>query len=364
MKSSDTYKAIGLMSGTSGDGLDIAHCTFRRTATWSFVIDKASTVPFPVDLGRRLGGSHLLSGEELALLDVDFGSWMGKCVRQFCQENKLTPDLVASHGHTVFHQPHKGMTLQIGSGWTLSQESNCTVINDFRSLDVSLGGQGAPLAPVGDHFLFPAYDFCLNLGGISNVSMMHNGKRAAFDVSPFNLLLNELARKKGLPYDRGGKMASAGTVNTTFLNQLNSVGFYQKEGAKSLGREEMESVFLPLLNQQEDTIENLLATLITHYTEQISKVIHHHPTIQTNKLLVTGGGAYNDYFIKQLQQRLGTMTEVVVPAPSIVEFKEAVIFAFLGVLKMNNEINTFGSVTGANRDSSGGVLYKPQGPAF
>ncbi|GGF34830.1 anhydro-N-acetylmuramic acid kinase [Echinicola rosea] len=357
MKSSDTYEAIGLMSGTSGDGLDIAHCCFQQNDKWEFTIVEAETVAFPAALAKKLSQSHLLSGEQLSLLDVDFGAWMGKQVKAFCHKHQLRPAVVCSHGHTVFHQPSLGMTKQIGLGWSLREKAGFPVINDFRSLDVALGGQGAPLAPAGDHFLFPDYEGCLNLGGISNISMMHQGQRLAFDVSPFNLLLNEVAAKKGLPYDDQGNLAAAGKVNTAFLAQLNAIDFYTHQGAKSLGREEMEGIFLPLLKQQNDTEEDLLATLVAHYTEQIAKVVQQLFPPHKGKLLVSGGGAYNAFFIGQLQKRLGNHIEVVVPDRSIVEFKEALIFAFLGVLKLNNEVNTFASVTGASRDSCGGVHY-------
>ncbi|QDH78665.1 anhydro-N-acetylmuramic acid kinase [Echinicola soli] len=357
MKSSKTYEAIGLMSGTSGDGLDIAHCSFQQNDRWDFKILKAETIPFPGTLAHRLLRSHLLSGEQLSMLDVDFGAWMGEQVSGFCQKHQLKPAIVCSHGHTVFHQPHLKMTKQIGSGWSLREKAGLPVINDFRSLDVALDGQGAPLAPVGDHYLFPEYDGCLNLGGIANISMIHQGQRMAFDVSPFNLLLNEVAAKKGLMYDDQGMLAAAGIINTAFLNQLNAIDFYTHTGAKSLGREEIESIFLPLLNQQNDTVENILATLVAHYTEQISRVVQQLFPLTKHKLLVTGGGAYNAFFIGQLQNKLGNQTEVIVPDRSIVEFKEALIFAFLGVLRLKNEVNTFASVTGASKDSCGGVFY-------
>ncbi|AGA77132.1 anhydro-N-acetylmuramic acid kinase [Echinicola vietnamensis] len=357
MKPVKTYEAIGLMSGTSGDGLDIAYCTFWKNDKWHFEIVQAETIAFPSKLAQKLRQSHLLSAEQLALLDVDFGAWMGTQVREFCEKHRLAPLTVCSHGHTVFHQPHLGMTKQIGSGWTLRENAGFPVINDFRSFDVALGGQGAPLAPVGDHLLFPDYEGCLNLGGISNISMVYKGQRIAFDVSPFNLLLNEIAARKGLAYDDRGMLAATGKVNTTFLEQLNAIDFYTSKNAKSLGREEIEGLFLPLLEKHNDSEENLLATLVEHYAVQISTVVQQFFPPANNRLLVTGGGAYHAFFIDQLQKKLGNETTVIVPEPSIVEFKEALIFAFLGVLRINNEINTLAAVTGASRDSCGGVYY-------
>ncbi|MBD8491104.1 anhydro-N-acetylmuramic acid kinase [Echinicola sp. CAU 1574] len=359
MESSRIYRAIGLMSGTSGDGLDVAYCHFTYSDRWRFTIEKASTLEFSDELGFKLANSHTLSGEELSLLDVQFGQWMGEVVKSFCDKHQLNPEIIASHGHTVFHQPHLGFTKQIGCGWSLMKASGFSVINDFRSLDVALGGQGAPLAPIGDHYLFADYEFCLNLGGISNISMMHQGERIAFDVSPFNLLLNLIAKRKGLAFDRGGKLAASGKVNQDFLDQLNAADFYQKKGAKSLGREDMDQNFIPLIQAQQDIPENLLATLVEHYSLQISRVILNHALDKPARLLITGGGAYHDYFIDRLQTYLGNKVAVVVPNAEIIEFKEALIFAFLGVRKIRKEANSFASVTGAVADSCGGVWYSP-----
>ncbi|GAB3650478.1 anhydro-N-acetylmuramic acid kinase [Echinicola sediminis] len=359
MADSHTYHILGLMSGTSGDGLDMAYARLVFDGQWSFTMLNATTMEFPLDLGARLSKAHLLSGEQLCLLDREFGTWMGQCVKIFCEKEGLSPDAVASHGHTVFHQPQKRLTTQIGCGWSLMQASGLAVINDFRTRDVLLGGQGAPLVPIGDHFLFPEYNLCLNLGGISNISMVTKGQRVAFDISPFNLLLNHFASKKGLAYDNGGQLARSGKVNALLLEKLNSLPFYTQQGAKSLGREDIETVFLPLLEQENDTSENILATLIAHYSFQIAKVCLAYEQSPDSKLLITGGGAYNDYFVEQLSALLVGKIETVVPEPEIVEFKEALIFAFLGALKLRNEVNTMASVTGASRDSCGGTLYMP-----
>ncbi|UCS94481.1 anhydro-N-acetylmuramic acid kinase [Echinicola marina] len=359
MDTSNIYHIIGLMSGTSGDGLDMAHCRFVYEQKWSFSIIEATTVPFPENLGKKLNQAHQLSGEELCLLDREFGTWMGEKIKEFCKSYQLRPDAVASHGHTVFHQPQKRLTTQIGCGWSLMQTCGLPVINDFRTLDVLLGGQGAPLAPVGDHYLFEAYDFCLNLGGIANISMISKGQRKAFDTSPFNLLLNHFAAKKGLPYDDKGKLAKKGKVIPELLEQLNSLPYYENIGAKSLGRENIENSFLPLLENRNAEVEDTLATLVRHYAEQISKVVLEHSIKSPSKLLITGGGAYNHFFIEVLSEKLGDKAIAIVPDREIVDFKEALIFAFLGVLKLRKEANSLASVTGASRNSCGGTLYLP-----
>lgn len=351
------YSLIGLMSGTSGDGLDLAYVTFEKEAGWSFQLEKAQTVPFPTELGKKLATAHLLSGLELAQLDVDFGTWMGIQVRNFIKAQHVQPLAVASHGHTVFHQPALGLSLQIGNGWALHQASGQKVINDFRMLDVQLGGQGAPLVPIGDKLLFPEADFCINLGGIANISMEKEGSRIAFDCSPFNLLLNAEATKLGKPFDDGGEIARSGTVNLMLLEALNSLPFYTKQTVKSLGREDMERDFIPLLQQSKLSPADALCTLVEHYGLQISMVIQSFSPIDCPKVLITGGGAYNRYFIERLDHYLAQGWFQVPGGTELIEFKEALIFAFLGVLRLRNETNCLASVTGATRDNCGGTIY-------
>jgi anhydro-N-acetylmuramic acid kinase len=356
------YKMVGLMSGTSGDGLDIAYCEFEKGESWRFQILNADTIPFPPSLEKSLGHSHQLAGEELTLLDLLFGQWMGQQVKFFCASHKLQPLAVASHGHTVFHQPQRAITKQIGNGWGLHQSSGLPVINDFRSLDVLLGGQGAPLVPIGDLLLFEEYDFCLNLGGIANISMKCGGEIKAFDVSPFNLLLNHFANKKGLAYDDQGRLAKSGTPLPDLLQDLENLDFYKKLDPKSLGRETIQQVYLPLLNKIQEKEENILATLVEHFSLQISKaVLHNLPKSGSVSLLVSGGGAHNQYFMDRLAFHCGNQVNTVIPEAKILQFKEAMIFAFLGVLRLRNEINCLCSVTGASRDSCGGTIYGWQG---
>jgi anhydro-N-acetylmuramic acid kinase len=353
MTDNQTYPMIGLMSGTSGDGLDIAYCEFTYQNKWLFTIPACQTVEFPRDLHHDLMHSHTLGAEALRILDIRFGEWMGKEVKTFCRRRNLQPLAIASHGHTVFHRPAQKNTLQIGNGWSLMEGSGLPVINDFRMRDVQLGGQGAPLVPIGDMHLFGDYDACLNLGGIANISFQGNGSRKAFDVSPFNLLLNHYAKKAGQPYDDRGKLARSGTPNRDLLEALDAIPFYHKNSAKSLGREDLEETFFPLLAKYDGKEENILATLVEHYVNQLQKSLE---KVRPKNLLVTGGGAYNSYFIEKLQAVLGN-TEVVVPLEDVLEYKEALIFAFMGMLYLKGEVNCLSSVTGASKDSIGGVLY-------
>jgi len=352
-----SYTTIGLMSGTSGDGLDLAYCKYELQDQWSFEILEALTIPFPEDLETKLMNSHLLSALELALLDVSFGKWMGEQVRHFCNEKQVKPMAVCSHGHTVFHQPSNGLSLQIGNGWALQTSADQQVITDFRMRDVQLGGQGAPLVPIGDQLLFPTVDFCINLGGIANISMEHKGHRIAFDICPFNLLLNPQARKLGKSFDTQGTWASEGQLNKILLSQLNEVSFYQLTAAKSLGREVMEEVFIPLLENSRLTEKDLLRTLVEHYSFQIAKVIKAYSKKERPSVLVTGGGAYNTFFIKTLNSHLDSQWQQIEASAELIEFKEALIFGFLGVLRLRGENNCLASVTGASKDSCGGQIF-------
>lgn len=355
--SNPSYRMIGLMSGTSGDGLDLAYCHYEKQDHWTFEILHSMTIPFPEALGEKLMKSHLLSSLDLAILDVDFGRWMGEKVKDFCDENEILPFAVCSHGHTVFHQPNNALSLQIGNGWALYQACGLKVINDFRMLDVQLGGQGAPLVPIGDQFLFPQIDFCLNLGGIANISMDADGKRIAFDCCPFNMLLNEQANVLGAPYDKGGNWAKEGSVSFSLFSELNALPFYANNAPKSLGREDMEEEFLPLIRKSGISEKDNLCTLVEHYAFQMSEVIKSNQVKDSPSVLITGGGAYNSYFIERLDHHLQGKWTQYAASSELIEFKEALVFGFLGVLRLRNENNSLASVTGAKHDSCGGTVY-------
>ena len=230
LESKNTIKAIGMMSGTSLDGLDIAAVEFSYNDTkWSFKLKEAETIPYTDELKKRLETAHTLSGIELTNLNAEYGIFLGEQATKFIEQTKFAADLIASHGHTVFHQPENGFTLQIGSGAHLAAKSNCLTICDFRTGDVVLGGQGAPLVPIGDSLLFSEYDYCLNLGGFANISYDKNGVRLAFDNCPVNIVLNPLAEKFGLPYDKNGDLGRKGKVNESLLNKLNALTYYQQQ---------------------------------------------------------------------------------------------------------------------------------------
>ncbi len=344
--------AIGLMSGTSLDGIDIAACSFEiRDKHWTFTINEALTLPYSDYWKEKLINSSTLNGFDLIELHKSFGKYLGQEVNHFLENIPAEYKLIASHGHTVFHQPEKGITFQMGDGNALAAETGIITISDFRSLDVALGGQGAPLVPVGDKLLFSEYEFCLNLGGFSNISYDENGRRIAFDLSPANMAINHLMNILNKSYDRNGETGRKGSINYNLLNRLNKLAYYTKKPPKSLGREWVEMEFIPELDREDIKLKDKLRTVYEHLAFQISRPLDKLPQ---GKILVTGGGAHNKFLTERI--KANSKHEIIIPSDEIIDFKEAVIFAFLGVLRIRNEINTLASVTGAKKDHSGGIV--------
>lgn len=342
--------AIGLMSGTSLDGLDICLAEFEKQDKWTFQILKAETIPYSEDWENRLRNSVHLSAEDLLELHSDYGFYLGKQVKKFIQNHQLQNiSLIASHGHTVFHQPKRRFTFQLGDGRAIKQETGLPVIYDFRSQDVLMDGNGAPLVPIGDELLFPEYSACLNLGGFSNISLRSGGKRIAFDIAPVNIVLNYLAQKLHKSFDENGELAEKGKIIETLLNQLNSLDFYKHSHPKSLGLEWCNEHIFPALENRETL--DALATFTEHTALQIANVINEYAI---KDILITGGGAYNSFLIEKIRTK--TNSEIIIPEKEIINYKEALIFAFMGVLKMNNEINVLSSATGSTADHCSGVI--------
>lgn len=338
------------MSGTSLDGLDICLAEFEKQDTWTFQILKAKTVTYSEDWETQLRNSIHLSSEDLLELHSEYGFYLGQQVKKFIHEHRLENiDLIASHGHTVFHQPKRKFTLQIGDGKAIKLETGLPVIYDFRSQDVLMKGNGAPLVPIGDELLFSSYSACLNLGGFSNISLRSEGKRIAFDIAPVNIVLNYLAQQLHKSFDENGALAAKGKTDETLLNQLNVLDFYHISHPKSLGIEWCHQHIFPLL----ENIETLdaLATFTEHAAQQIANVINQY---SIKDILITGGGAYNTFLIEKIRAK--TKAEVIIPEKEIINYKEALIFAFMGVLKMNNEINVLSSATGSTEDHCSGVI--------
>jgi anhydro-N-acetylmuramic acid kinase len=348
------YNVIGVMSGTSLDGVDLAHIEFRiRDEKWSFEIIESETIGYSSDWINSLKMAVNFSINELDDLNQKYTQLLATTISNFIKKHGIENiDAVCSHGHTVLHQPQKGFTLQIGNLPEISSLINQTVVCDFRVQDVQLGGQGAPLVPIGDRILFSEYDYCMNLGGFSNVSFEEKDKRIAFDISPVNTVLNFYANQIGLDYDDKGNISRTGICNENLMNELNNLEFYQKKHPKSLGFEFVIDSVLPIIESYKITTTDKLRTFSEHVALQIAAAL---PT-KKGTLFITGGGAYNDFLIERIQYYLPEM-KIIIPENKILEFKEALIFALLGVLKLRGEINVLSSVTGAKMDHSTGNIY-------
>ncbi|MBX2965313.1 MAG: anhydro-N-acetylmuramic acid kinase [Cyclobacteriaceae bacterium] len=356
MNSKQKYKVLGLMSGTSLDGVDVACCTFQqKNSGWQFKIEKAVTIPYTASWISKLSSAHALTAEKLLALHVDYGTYLGERCKKFMQFYAIRQvDFIASHGHTIFHQPEKKFTFQLGDLHALHVASGKPVAGDFRSLDVALGGQGAPLVPLGDQVLFKDYDVCLNLGGIANISQQVKGKRTASDVCFVNMGLNYLAAKAGKSLDKDGKMASDGQLNAKMLNDLSKVYSKISSDKPSLAREFFEQKIQPILDREEISLHDRLHT----FTESVAISLASSFQYSKNRITVlcTGGGAFNAYLIYRMIEHCGNRADLIIPEPDVVKFKEALVFAFLGIMRVRNEVNCLKSVTRASRDSSSGVL--------
>jgi len=354
------FKVLGMMSGTSLDGLDIAYChIWNENNQWDFEIRQTTTISYDDDLYQNLKNAIHLSEEAHLQLHSDYGIWLGEQAKAFVKKHDLQIDFIASHGHTSHHRPEEGITFQLGDGQKIADIADKKTICDFRSLDMELGGQGAPLVPIGDALLLAEYEFCLNLGGISNMSFQKEEKRLAYDIGLANMPLNYITEKIGLKYDEGGKMAKRGKLIPTLLAELNDLKYYQLPYPKSTGYEWFTSAIVSLLEKFNGSTENLLHTVIHHNCEQIALAIKKEKPKKGSQVLVTGGGALNDFYISTLSEKLGTNCSVKIPPKKFIEFKEALVFAFMGVLKELNEINVLSSVTGAKRNSCSGVVFEP-----
>lgn len=344
------------MSGTSLDGLDLALCRFDTSIdNWQYQILKAETIPYPEEWLVNLRQLHEADALTISLIHNAYGRWIGQACKHFLKDSAIKPELVASHGHTIFHRPDKGMTLQIGSGADIAATTGITTVCDFRSLDVALGGHGAPLVPIGDKLLFGHYAACVNIGGFANLSFETDGRRMAWDICPANFILNREAAKLGLKMDESGLIARNGTLDSALLHQLNSLDYYRIPGPKSLGREWVEAHIIPILSNSGLKPETILRTFAEHIAVQISRAL---PAKTGGIALFTGGGAHNHFLMERIAQLSSIKVEI--PGNETIDFKEALIFALLGVLRIRNQNNCLAEVTGASRDNCGGAVYQPQ----
>lgn len=353
-----TYKVIGIMSGSSMDGIDLALCSIKsENGTYTYSIDCAETYEYSETWRLRLSQLRRADALSYAKTDVFYGHYLGQLVRDFCEKNNLQPDLVASHGHTAFHYPEEMITRQVGDGASLAAISKLPVVSDFRSMDVAKKGQGAPLVAIGDELFFSDYDFCLNLGGFANISGKIGPYRVSFDICPANILLNRVARDLELEYDKDGEIASRGTVHYPLLESLNAIDYYAMPFPKSLNRDWINTELWQIVKEGVKlSPENKMKTFVDHIGIQISKSLDYLSSKQAagKKVLVTGGGAFNPVLMDHI--RTHSEAEFIVPDPMLVKYKEALIFALMGVLRVENKVNIYKTFTGAKSDSISGAL--------
>lgn len=349
------------MSGTSMDGLDLAFCHLweKENGGWDYQIVEAETIPYEEKWRLRLSKLRTQSSLIFHKTDRYYGEYIGQQINAFIQRNNIQDaELISSHGHTIFHQPEENITVQIGNGNAISAITGLPVVCDFRAMDVVLGGEGAPLAGLGDAMLFAEYDLCLNIGGFANISGELKGKRIAYDVCPANIVLNRIAREFGQDYDRDGEIASRGKIDYELLETLNNIPYYSWQYPKSLGREWINDSFWFYVKENPSGREDKMKTLVDHIACQISASIEElsegkDPALV--RVLATGGGALNKVLVDHLQSH--SEATIVVPEEKLVAYKEALIFALFGVLRIQNKVNVWASATGADRDSVSGSLH-------
>tara|TARA_S200000501_G_scaffold377390_1_gene435607 strand:+ start:257 stop:1324 length:1068 start_codon:yes stop_codon:yes gene_type:complete len=354
VENKNSYKVIGVMSGTSLDGIDICFATYYyHFGKWEFTFNNSKTVKYDKNWVYKLKNAHHLNEENLLKLDVEYTKYLSNSILQFIDENKINNiDLISSHGHTVLHQPKKLITYQIGNRFELSKNTGIPVVCDFRVQDVQLGGQGAPLVPIGDLLLFRNYSHCLNLGGFSNISIKYENKIIAYDICPVNVVLNNYSRLLGLDFDMDGRISESGQIDKDLLESLNSISYYNSKYPKSLSIEWVENKIFPIINSFKISTNDVLRTYIEHIAIQISNNLKG----DNLKILISGGGVKNKFLMKRIKELSTENLEII--SENITDYKEALIFGFMGVLKICNEINCLKSVTGANIDHSSGVMYQ------
>ena len=341
------YRVLGIMSGTSIDGIDLAITTFtKKNKIWNFNIEKCKTIKYSKYWRSTLAYLHNKEYKIIKKVDKEFGEYIAQMTNNFLGKEKI--DFISCHGHTIFHEPKKKITLQIGDGKCIAKLCKITTINNFRSLDVSLNGQGAPLVPIGDLHLFNEYKYCVNLGGFANISIKKDDCVTAFDICPVNIVLNKVCKELNTEYDNNGELAKKGVIIKPLLKKLNQLNYYYKKSPKSLSREWVEKNIYHLLKNYKP--KDLLCTFCEHIAIQIGK------HLKCESALFTGGGVFNKYLIERIN--LYSSSKIIIPDKKLINFKEALIFGFLGVLRFRNEINCLRSVTGAKKDNCGGIIHE------
>ena len=358
---------VGIMSGSSLDGLDIALCRFEQdelSGKLSFDLLNTAAIPFEETMMKRLGEGASLGVRSLKKLEVDLSRYIAESVNQFLDAGAHTADYISCHGHTILHVPEDGYTVQIGQGAIISELTGLPCICDLRSSDMAVGGQGAPVAPIVEQILFSNFDFYINLGGIANVSYHSNQEVISWDSVPCNQILNHYASQKDLPYDDGGSLAGTGRVDRGLKEAWMSLPYFEKPYPKSMDNTWVRKQFLERSRSFDVTVEDALATMVDVCVSQIRRDIKDHVGAtggqHLRKCLITGGGAHNTFLVSQLSEALThEEIEVIKPEDDIVDYKEAILMALMGFLRIEGKSNTISSVTGARTNTIGGAVYVP-----
>ena len=357
------YNTIGVMSGSSLDGLDFAYVEFYiENKEWKYLLMDANCYPYSTEWINRLSDLHKASAYDYQLAHHELGQYIGECINQFISTYKINKKelIIGSHGHTIFHEPAKGFSSQIGCGGTISAITNCTTVSDLRTGDVALGGQGAPIVPIGERNLWSSYNMYLNIGGIANISVIQYKETIAYDICAANRVLNLLCHTINLDYDKDGLIARSGQLNNDLLTALNKVAYYQQPYPKTLNNSFGTDYIYTIIKEYNCTTEDALHTYTEHIAIQISNVLNHHQKSmdKPSQLLITGGGALNKYLIERIQYYISQDIKIVITTKLEIEYKEAIIMAFIGLLRVLNKTNILASVTGAKRNSVNGCVWK------
>jgi anhydro-N-acetylmuramic acid kinase len=358
---------LGAMSGSSLDGLDLAVSQFDFSENGElrhWVLLEGTTIPFSESWRKRLSSLPDATAVELAVADADLGAWIGQAASSYLSQLKVSVDAIASHGHTVFHFPDRGLSLQIGSGAAIAAQTGITTVDDFRMQDVQSGGQGAPLAPLADQLLFPEYVLLLNLGGIANLSMRFGAKYIAFDSTGANQVLDALAKQLGIPFDDGGQQAAKGQLIPDLLKQALALPYHKQSYPKSLGNDWVQQQLLPLYKSAQGSIPDKLHTACRQIARciaaDLAKAIEHEGLMPDQaRMMVSGGGALNTFLVQCIREECEKICSLAVelPSPAVIHYKEAVLMGLMGAMRLRHQANVLPSVTGARRAVCGGAVH-------
>jgi len=348
---------LGLMSGSSLDGIDMALCSFSglgESLQWKLI--HSVHVPFEPKWKKLLQDLPGSSAYDLSLADYDFGNLLGASSKKYFSDFK--PDYIASHGHTIFHYPALKMTCQIGNGAVIASASGINTICDFRSMDIGYGGQGAPIVSLFDLDFFGGLDVLVNLGGIANLTVPDKNQTIAYDIGPCNQLLNYLAGSIGLEYDQDGLLAAQGEIDQNLLKTLSGHSYFDRTFPKTLDNGYIFNEFVPILDKSKASVQDKLRTVVELIAKMLSREITMHLANHKTKagVMFTGGGAKNTFLMETFRKK-AVGFEMIETDDEMIDFKEAIMMAYLGYLRVKGKINVLSKVTGASKDSIGGSIY-------